>query len=38
MAGADKNEEDVAGAEYLGVAVARVAWADAEGPEYVNGS
>ena len=37
-AGADENEADVAGAEYLGVEAAEVAWADAEGPEYINGS
>ena len=40
-AGADENEADVAGAyirEYLGVEAAGVAWADAEGPEYKNGS
>ena len=32
-AGADENEADVAGAEYLGVEAAGVAWADAEGPD-----
>ena len=37
-AGADENEADVAGAEYLGVEAAGVAWADAEGPEYINRS